>query len=55
MSHIRLNGECVKCLVKKFSNDYPENADKKKAVEFTNKVLEIVNTATPDISAPELV
>lgn len=55
MSHIRLNGECVKCLIKKFSKDYPENADKKKAVEFTNKVLKIVNSATPDISAPELV
>ncbi len=55
MKHIRLNNECIKCLIKKFSKDYPLNTDKVKAVEFTNKVLEIINTATPDKSAPELV
>ena len=55
MTHIRLNPECVECLVKKFSKDYPDNADREKSEAFTHKVLEIVNTATPDKSAPELV
>lgn len=55
MTHIRLSPECVECLVKKFSKDYPDNADREKSEAFTHKVLEIVNTATPDKSAPELV
>ena len=55
MKHIRLNDECIKCLIKKFSKDYPEGADKKSCETFTDGVLEIINTATPDKSAPELV
>ncbi len=55
MKHIRLNNECVKCLIKKFSKDYPLNTDTEKSEEFTNKVLDIINNATPDKSAPELV
>ncbi len=55
MEHTRLNGECVKCLIKKYSKDYPEGADEKSCEAFTKGVLEIIDNATPDESAPELV
>lgn len=55
MSHIRLNNECIKCLTKKYTKDYPEGSDEKSRKAFTEGVLEIINSATPDKSAPELV
>ncbi len=55
MKHIRLNNECVKCLLKKFPYDFPDGAKEDDCQIFSKKVIELISTASPDHSAPEIV
>lgn len=51
---IRLNPECISCLLKKHLNCYPESADKNKKIEYMQKVLGLTASAPKEMSAPEL-
>lgn len=55
MTHIRLNDECKRCLLKKFPYDFPEDAKDKDCEIFSRKAVEIISSASSDKSAPELV
>lgn len=55
MTPIKLNPDCVACLIKKYSKDYPAGADENLCRAFTGRVLEIINTAPKTIGAPEIV
>ena len=55
MTHIRLNPECVECLKKKHLYDYPDGVTDNAKEEYTKRVIDIIDNATPETSAPELV
>lgn len=55
MTHIRLNPECVECLKKKHLYDYPDDITDNAKEEYTKRVIDIIDNATPETSAPELV
>ncbi len=55
MTHIRLNPECVECLKKKHLYDYPDGVTDEAKEEYTKRVIDIIDNATPETSAPELV
>lgn len=51
----RLNDECIRCLINKYTVNYPEYADKTTILEYTQNVLRILSEASHETSAPELV
>ena len=52
---VRLNSECIKCLLNKYLNNPPTEADEETRVRYFQKVLELISKATPETSAPEIV
>ncbi|MBE7032332.1 MAG: DUF89 family protein [Ruminococcaceae bacterium] len=55
MKNIKLNEECIHCIISKYLKDYPENAAYEKRIEYIQDVLAILAAAKPYESAPELV
>lgn len=55
MINIKLNEECIHCIISKYLKDYPENAAYGKRIEYIQDVLAILAAAKPYESAPELV
>ena len=51
---VRLNPECIRCLIPKRLEFCPEGATRKQQVEYMQKVMKLASEATPDISAPVL-
>ena len=52
---IRLNSECIKCLLNKYLNKLPVEPDEATKVAYFQKILEIISKADPSVSAPEIV
>ena len=55
MQNIRLNEECINCIISKYLKDYPENADYEARLSYIQGVLKILAEAKITESAPELV
>ncbi len=55
MQNIRLNEECINCIISKYSKDYPEGADFEARLGYIQGVLKILAEAKITESAPELV
>lgn len=54
-SVIRLNSECIKCLLNKYLNKLPAETDEETKVDYFQKILEILSKADKCVSAPEIV
>ena len=55
MKHpIRLNPECIRCLIPKRLEFCPPGATREQQVEYMQKVMKLASEATSDISAPVL-
>ena len=55
MNPIRLNDNCIRCIINKYTANYPENTDKKTILRYTQDVLKLLSQASEEASAPELV
>ncbi len=55
MQNIKLNEECINCIISKYLNDYPEDADYEARLSYIQGVLKILSEAQIYESAPELV
>jgi len=53
-SIIRLNSECIKCLLNKYLKNIPNSIDEKTKIKYMQKVLSVIAEADKTISAPEL-
>ena len=51
---VRLNPECIRCLIPKRLEFCPEGATREQQVEYMQKVMRLASEATPDVSAPVL-
>lgn len=51
---VRLNPECIRCLIPKRLEFCPEGATREQQVEYMQKVMKLASEATPDVSAPVL-
>lgn len=54
MDKIRLEPECIACLVTKQINNYPENASAKQKLEYMRKLLRLAADAPETMSAPQV-
>lgn len=54
MEKIRLNPECINCLLKKHLESYPENADTETRIEYMQSILKIIGNAPKYYSSPKL-
>lgn len=52
---IRLNPECVSCLVTKQIGRYPKNASKNEKIQYMQSILKVIADAPAAMSAPEIV
>ncbi|MBQ6701713.1 MAG: DUF89 family protein [Clostridia bacterium] len=52
---IRLNSECIKCLLNKYLNKLPVEPDESTKVMYFQKILQIIADADHSVSAPEIV
>ena len=55
MKPVRLNSECITCLIKKYLPMYPADAKEPEKVEYMQRLLEIISKAPKSASAPEIV
>ncbi len=55
MEHIRLEEECIHCVIDKFARDYPKGASYEQRIEFVKGVLGIITDTPVTSSAPEIV
>lgn len=55
MEHIRLEEECIHCVIDKFARDYPKGTPYEKRIEFVKGVLGIIKDTPLTSSAPEIV
>ena len=55
MQYIRLNEECINCIISKYLRDYPEDAGFQVRLSYIQGVLKILSEAKVSESAPELV
>ncbi len=55
MQNIRLNEECINCIISKYLKDYPEDANYEARLSYIQGVLKILAEAKITESAPELV
>lgn len=55
MQPLRLNPECISCLVKKQTERYPADVSKKIKIEYMQKVLKVIADTPETMSAPEIV
>lgn len=51
----RLNPECIRCLIKKQLDSYPEKASNSEKIKYMQEILEIISQAPQSMSAPEIV
>lgn len=51
----RLRSECMTCILKKYMEDFPENTDEKKKIEYLRTILSYVAEAPMTSSAPVIV
>ena len=54
MKAVKLNHECIDCLLKKHLNAYPCSADKSEITEYKKRILGIISSAGKTESAPEI-
>jgi len=54
MSIRRLNSECNKCLLNKYTKNIPEKFSEDIRLQYMQKVLSVIATADKSMSAPEL-
>ncbi len=52
---IRLNSECIKCLLNKYLNKLPCGMNEETKVEYFQEMLKIISKADSSLSAPEIV
>lgn len=52
---IRLNSECIKCLLNKYLNKIPADPDEAAKVKYFQSILKIISEADFSVSAPEIV
>ena len=52
---IRLNSECIKCLLNKYMKQLPCEMDEDTKIEYFQKILKIISETPPSVSAPEIV
>lgn len=55
MEHIRLEEECIHCVIDKFARDYPKDTPYEQRIEFVKGVLGIIKDTPVTSSAPEIV
>ena len=55
MDVIRLNAQCISCLLNKHLNDFPEDFSSEQKVEYMQGILKIIGNAEACMSAPEIV
>lgn len=55
MEHIRLEEECIHCVIEKFARDYPKGTSYEQKMEFIKGVLGIIKDTPITSSAPEIV
>ncbi len=55
MEHIRLEEECIHCVIDKFARDYPKDTPYEQRIEFIKRVLGIIKDTPITSSAPEIV
>ena len=55
MQNIRLNNECINCIISKYLKDYPKDAGYEACLSYIQGVLKILSEAKMSESAPELV
>ena len=54
MSIIRLNPECITCLLNKYLNDIPTDIEPDLKLTYMQKVLSVIANASKEKSAPEI-
>lgn len=52
---VRLKPECITCIVDKHLNAHPDNITLNEKIDYMQRVLKIVSSATKDMSAPVIV
>ncbi len=55
MSTVRLNPDCITCLIKSRLEDYPEGTSKEKKIEYMQGVLKAIGEAPSTAAAPVIV
>lgn len=55
METVRLNSECIECLMQKYLPYFSENAREEQKVEYMQAILKVIAEAPLSASAPELV
>lgn len=55
MKPVRLNDNCIRCLINKYCNNFPEGSDRISRLSYTQSVLKEIASASEETSAPELV
>lgn len=48
----RWNSECIKCMTRKFLEDYPESASEAERMEYIRRLFAILSSARPEEGAP---
>ncbi len=51
---VRLNSECIKCLLSKYLDNLPEAASEEVRLEYSKRLIKILYDATLETSSPEL-
>lgn len=54
MEKIRLNPECISCLMKKHLEAYPKETSRLDKIQYMQSILKIISDADEEMSAPEL-
>lgn len=54
MEKIRLNPECISCLMKKHLKAYPKETSRLDKIQYMQSILKIISDADKEMSAPEL-
>ena len=49
------NSKCIKCIINKYTDAIPDNADEQTKVKYLKRMLGIIAESDLDISAPEIV
>lgn len=52
--NIRLNPECISCLIKKQIGNYPDGASRSDKIEYMKKIMRLIADASEYVSAPEI-
>ena len=52
---IRLNPECIRCLINSRINSYPEDISKEEQITYMQRLLKVIADAPKSVSAPVVV